>query len=263
MRKKRNWSESDTKLAQQATSLTEEIHGIFCPSCKSNQYSKNGKVKGNQKYICKKCRKNFRSTTGYTIHHLHLKSKVKEYIETMQEGLPLRKVANKLGICLQTAFRWRHKFLSDTQNSDTILPKTNQVISAYNLPFSNKGSKKLFLKTATITNIVQIDYSGSIKINILGHFGQSKSEVAKQLPTSLSITPSKSIPRIIKQKSSQKLNQRQMKTVKNLHKEISNWLQNFRGVATKYLNNYWNWFMTKRKSELEISKTDQHMFQFI
>lgn len=116
MREKRNWTEEDMKLQNQAIALTARLHGLFCPDCGSTEFSKSGKAKGNQRYKCKTCGRHFRSTSGNSIHHLHLKPKIQAYIDCMGQGLSLRKTAAKVGISLNTAFRWKHRFLEAVES---------------------------------------------------------------------------------------------------------------------------------------------------
>ena len=107
---------------QSEISLTEPSELInamptSCPHCGGIHIKKNGKVNGIQRYICKDCHKTFGNT-----HKTILKSSKKDlatwklYVHCMVEKYSLRKCAQKCNISLPTAFAWRHKILDALQN---------------------------------------------------------------------------------------------------------------------------------------------------
>lgn len=258
-RQKRNWTEVDYKLVEQATTLTAQIHGISCPVCKNKKYSKNGNEKGNQRYICSRCGKRFRSTTGATIHHLHLKPKVKEYIECMNEGLSLRKAAVRCNISLQTAFRWRHRFLDAMQEQPPSQLHKNRVLSAFVFPFSNKGKPKPSQIIPNVTSILQVDVAGRTSIQIIGKFGMSVNKLLQNTSSNSVLVSSKSIPNILKTEAAKSITPEQLLQIDEVKLQIKNWLLKFRGVASKYLQNYWKWFVHNRQIRLRISENMSYM----
>lgn len=88
-----------------------------CPFCGSTHVIKNGKKDGIQRYLCKDCHKTFGNT-----HSSIVKSSKKDlevwakYIHCMIEKYPLRRCAKECGIDLTTAFYWRHKILDALTN---------------------------------------------------------------------------------------------------------------------------------------------------
>lgn len=260
-RKKRIWSESDIKLNEQSTTLTAEIHSLACPSCESRKYAKSGKHKGNQRYTCSRCGKQFRSTTGNTIHHLHLKPKIQEYIECMNKGLSLRKTATKCDISLQTAFRWRHRFLNAMNKQPLKRLHTNNVLSAIRLPYSCKGkSKRLPVKTTqTITSILQVDIAGTATMHVLNKYGTRVKELISLTQNRTNHLPSQSIPKLLKSESAKCITPKQIQQTQQIHKQIKDWLAHFRGVASKYLANYWKWFIHNRQINLTLSQETLYM----
>ena len=88
-----------------------------CPFCGGTHIIKNGLKDGRQRYLCKGCKKTFGNT-----HNTILKSSKKDlsvwkkYIHCMIEKYPLRKCAKECGISLSNAFIWRHKILDALQN---------------------------------------------------------------------------------------------------------------------------------------------------
>lgn len=245
----------------QIINLTSELHSITCPRCQNKKNTKYGNVKGNQRYKCSKCGKHFRTTTGNSIHHLHLKAKIEAYIQCMNEGLSLRKTAKQVDISLQTAFRWRHRFLSAMRKHNDTKQNKHQTISAYTLPFSNKGQKKNNKNNKPITSIIRTDITGTTSIDVIGRYGQTPLHILRQTNKNSTYIPSISIPKVVKHRAIRCKNQPHNNKTNTMHKEIHNWLNKFRGVATKYLQNYWEWFTHQWQLQLNISEIHQYMFK--
>lgn len=230
-----------TPLIEKTSTLTAELNGTFCPQCKSRKHIKNGIENGNQRYKCKTCGKGFRSTTGRTLHQLHLKSKIPAYIECLNQGMSLRKAAKQIGISLDTSFRWRHKLLSALHKHQSPQLFKNITASALVLPFSNKGARKKVIKKTNTTSIFYTDCSGQTNISILGYPYQTAAPLKRLIATNQSYIPSRALPRQLKSGTPVKGSKEQ---VTNIHQQAIDWLNKFRGVATKYLRNYWTWFST-------------------
>jgi transposase-like protein len=86
--------------------------GKVCPHCKTTGVSRYGTYDGNQRYICKSCRRTFSDLTNSPRCNSH-KDVVMwiEYAKCMVNGYSLRKCASIVGISLSTSFFWRHKLL--------------------------------------------------------------------------------------------------------------------------------------------------------
>lgn len=86
--------------------------GAQCPHCQGIHVSRDGKVRGKQRYICMDCHKTFGSTTNSIVAYTKKDLSVwQEYIRCMVNRLPLRACAERCDITLDTAFNWRHKIL--------------------------------------------------------------------------------------------------------------------------------------------------------
>lgn len=91
--------------------------GEFCPHCKSTHIVRNGTTKGSQRYICRDCGKSFRITTNTILASTKKDLSVwNRYIDCMMDGLSIRKAAERCGIDSSTSFEWRHKILDALQN---------------------------------------------------------------------------------------------------------------------------------------------------
>lgn len=241
---------------KQITHLADQLHPAQCPSCKSTSFIKNGKENGNQRYKCKTCSKGFRSTTGTSIHHIHMKSKIHRYIQCLNEGLTLRKTAKRIGISLTTAFNWRHKLLKtlNKKNRTTLIGQKH--LSALSVPFSHKGSPKPKHTETNVSSIIQSDFQGNLHIEILGKYGYSKNLICTKLEQSHSYSANRSLPRMITDQIPQ--NKSTLKSGQ-IHNDLTAWLAKFKGVATKYLANYWVWYSTVNFFEIENNQTNKMM----
>jgi Transposase and inactivated derivatives len=89
-----------------------------CPRCFSKDISKNGKTKAlRQRYICKACGKSFSEMTGTTVSYSKKElEQWAKYTYYMSKGMTLRKISKILKISLVTSFQWRHKILSSVEH---------------------------------------------------------------------------------------------------------------------------------------------------
>ena len=92
-----------------------------CPHCAHEQVSRWGFANGLQRYRCNACRATFNALTDTPLAGLRHKAKWIDYAKQLVEGTSVRKSAAAVGIYPNTAFRWRHRFLS--------LPNGQQAIS--------------------------------------------------------------------------------------------------------------------------------------
>lgn len=114
-----------------------------CPYCQSNLFVKNGQRNSLQKYKCKSCYKVFTSLSGTSSYHIQKKEKFEKYKSLMLEGyLPIKKMADNVGISIQTSFDWRHKILSGLKDSDNIFDGITEMDDIWFL-YSQKGRKGL------------------------------------------------------------------------------------------------------------------------
>ena len=64
-----------------------------------------------RRYLCVSCKKAFTDITKTCIAHIQKRDQFRQYIVCMIHGMSLRKAAKQTGVCLKTAFDWRHKIL--------------------------------------------------------------------------------------------------------------------------------------------------------
>ena len=86
-----------------------------CGHCGSEAFSKRGVATGMKRYQCKACNRTFNALTGTPLAHLQKREKWLEYARAIVDGLSLRKAAKRVGVHLDTSFRWRHRFLTTSK----------------------------------------------------------------------------------------------------------------------------------------------------
>ncbi|MCF6223421.1 MAG: IS1595 family transposase [Flavobacteriaceae bacterium] len=248
-----------------------------CPHCSSAKVYRRGKQRGIQMYRCNDCSKWYSETTGTPLYDIKLKSKWQSYLNCMEQGMPIKKIAAKLNISIQTSFDWRHKILSSlSQFTPTEL--SGQVeCDELELALSSKGSKSLERKPkkrgtdfkrnqgkdiiTTVQVVTAVQRNGEKYLRAVQTKRLSKKDIEKVFEGKLAdnttlITDkhhsykafAKDNPSI-KHKSllakdhvDEKDKTIHLQSVNNTHKQVREFLKPFNGVSSKYLQNYLNWY---------------------
>ena len=102
--------EGDVESLLMLQERTESVK--CCPHCGCVEIVKNGTKNGKQRFWCKGgCGATFNALTGTPLARLRMPEKHIENARCMVEHLSIPKAAERLGVCRETAFRWRHRFL--------------------------------------------------------------------------------------------------------------------------------------------------------
>jgi len=248
-----------------------------CPYCKSDNVYKRGKQKGVQMYRCNDCNKWYSETTGTPLYDIKLKSKWQAYLRCMEQGMPIKKIAQEIGISIQTSFDWRHKILSSLNR---FVPEhLSGVVECdeLELAVSNKGEKHLGRRSrkrgsdfkrnqgkkevTVIQVITAVERQGEKYLKAVASKRLSKEEIAIGLDGKLDdgvtlITdkhpsyksfvkdhPSIKHKAILATEHVDKKDRNiNLQKVNNTHAQLRKFLRPFNGVSSKYLQNYLNWF---------------------
>lgn len=221
-----------------------------CPHCEGHKFIRYGSDRGLQRYKCKHCSKTFKATTGTPLHRLHKAGKTNRYLKALKLGLSVRKAARFTGISNKTAFAWRHKFLSSLAQTP-VLKSENALtgISIIKLAYSAKGRKKQAEKHQTPSRSMIICHAGQTllqQLPPLRSMHTAKKEINKW--KNIAKTPSKFLTSAIKgislpgKRINKFVEKEAVWATKKETNRIMKWMQRFRGVATKYLQQYWNWY---------------------
>jgi transposase-like protein len=120
----------------------------YCGHCGSTSVGGWSSQSSLARYRCKDCGKTFNSLTGTLLAQLHRRDAWFTYAQALIDGVSPRKAARRCGIALDTAFRWRHRFLATTKD---VKAKTVQGIVEADETFirkSAKGSRRLVDRAA-------------------------------------------------------------------------------------------------------------------
>ena len=114
-----------------------------CGHCKSESFISWGQVKGLRRYKCRDCKRTFNALTGTPLAHLQRRDAWLDYARAMVDRVSLRKAAKRAGVCLETSFRWRHRFLQSARETRpsvvTGIVEADETVVLKSL----KGSRKL------------------------------------------------------------------------------------------------------------------------
>lgn len=259
---------------------------ITCPHCTSKRIRANGKLKGVQRYFCNACKKNFSETTGKFWYGIKKKDKLSKYLYCLLSGYSIRKSAKETGLSIQTSFDWRHKLL--TSFSSVSAEEFQGIVESDDLFFtySEKGNRHLDRKPrqrgekaskAGISNekvavIATCDRSGNKDFKVATRGRISKKDLDKVLKGKLdkvevicsdshrSYDAFAKANTINHKKFNASKGQRtidkvyHVQNVNNMDMRLRKFMESFNGVATKYLQNYLNWFLVLEKIKNSTSK---------
>lgn len=258
---------------------TSEDKAIICPHCSSKKIRANGKLKQVQRYVCNDCKRNFSETTGKVWYNLKKKDKLTTYLYCLLSGYSIRKSAKETGVSIQTSFDWRHKLL--TSFSSVWVEGFEGICESDDLFFlqSEKGNRNLTRKprkrgskatkrgisNEQVAVIATCDRSGNkdMKVAALGRI--SKKDIDRVLQGKLSnvetlcsdshrsYTAFSKSEKVEHKKFNASKGQRvkdkvyHVQNVNNMDMRLRKWMGSFNGVASKYLQNYLNWFLVLEK----------------
>ena len=133
--------------ANEAVALIEQRFAAApaCGHCGSAMFGTWGTASGMRRYKCKSaaCKRTFNALTGTPLAQLHRRDAWMDYARALVDGVSLRKAAKRTKICLDTSFRWRHRFLKAAKEVQPA--KVEGIVEADETFFltSAKGSRKL------------------------------------------------------------------------------------------------------------------------
>jgi transposase-like protein/IS1 family transposase len=258
--------------------------GLVCPRCNSKGVIRYDKYDNKQRYKCKDCTRTFTDFTNTPLHYTHKPQLWISFIECMIEGKSLRDAQDILGITWVTLFYWRHKllkalshisveqfegilevdetyFLYSEKGNKTITsrkPRKRGGVSSYRgiskeqvcVLVARDRSKKTVSKVTCMGRIVKSKLDDTIGDKICANnilctdawrayktYATDKGLEHYRIDTKKTGHTIKGIYHI--------------QNVNSYHGRMKHWLDRFKGVATKYLNNYLSWFRFLESNEFE------------
>ena len=259
---------------------------VSCPHCKDRRIKANGRLKGVQRYVCNGCHKNFSETTGKFWYNIKKKDKVNRYLFCLLSGYSIRKSAKETGISIQTSFDWRHKLLTSfgsvspeefqgiLESDDLFFAYSEKGRRDLDRPARKRGAKasKAGISNEKVAVIASCDRSGNkdFKVATRGRIGKSDLDTILQgklaKVETLCSDSHRSYAAFAKgrelahKKFNASKGQRavdkiyHVQNVNNMDMRLRKFMESFNGVATKYLQNYLNWFLVLEKIKNSTSK---------
>lgn len=267
--------QSVVKQIKQYLVLNEELQDTYpkvCPCCgtEDGRFIKKGFQHGKQRYQCKSCESKFTFDTGRVTSGSHMGPDAwAVVIEDTLSLQPLRITEQKLSVSHPTAWNMRHKllvFMESIINRSEFLEPLVEADETYVLE-SQKGTKVTHRKArhrgghATKRGLSNEQYCVCVATDRAGHAVMSC--VNRAQPTNEDVINaignqvasgsvimcdgSNSYNKLVSETHSTKMvlvghksynKLYHLNTVNSIHSRLSSMLQQFRGIATKYLNRY-------------------------
>lgn len=254
-----------------------------CPYCSSNLLVKNGHRGNKQRFKCKVCHKTSTSSTGTSFHGLKKTDKFEEYRKLMfEQYLPIKVIAKKVGVSVQTAFDWRHKILSGLSDTAVEFKGITEIDDIWFL-YSQKGRKGLQFSRERGGSKRQGDNKYQVKLLVtadresnkdfsVAKIGRiTKSDIARKVggkfnkSCTLVSDKHRSISAFAKSENIEHVNfisskhsaggEFHVQNVNNMAARMKTIVNHqLRGVSTKYLQNYSNWFAQREATKSLLDK---------
>ncbi|HOV56044.1 MAG TPA: IS1595 family transposase, partial [Bacteroidales bacterium] len=214
----------------------------------------------------------FRETAKSLVYYSHKYYLLMDYIKCMLEGKSLRACAREVGISLPTSFKWRHKILAAIQGLEgginfSGITETDELLMEYSekgRKFKTLEEKEQAMKTVhpNVAVLVMTDREGNLLFKRTGENKVQNSQIKEELKRRVSennlicFKPNNEFEQAVKESPSKKVlvmhktKGLSIYSVNVAEKKITNflvWMMRFRGVATKYLQNYLMWFVVMNK----------------
>ena len=256
--------------------------GIECPHCRNKdpkEIVRFGTRKGIQWYRCKPCGKTFSNVTGTlwsrTRKEFHVWA---QFVQCMMDGHSIRKSAELCELNTRTAFMWRHKVLDALAQYHGSQPQMKGIVEADDTFFrlSYKGGKPIGRKAhrrgekATKRGLSKEQVCVSCAIERNGQvfsrvsaLGTPKAEalqcVFKKRFAKKAIVCTDNATAYVKYCKNSRFQYIQVPNgikaldiyhvqhVNAYHSQLKQFISQFKGVATKYLNNYLVYFNLIKK----------------
>lgn len=250
-----------------------------CPHCRAPGATLRGRANGLHRLLCGACGRTFNALTGTSLAGLHHKPRWLAFAQSLSERETVREAAARCGVAVSTAFRWRHRFLRAARSDQARLGGIVEADQAYVLE-SRKGSRlwskpegeatpgrkprkrggkasKRGLSDEQVPVLIAADRSGATLSAILeADTAHAMVQVLRPAvaPDAMLVTDADrslgACARLLGL-SHQPINHSQgervrgdlhIQTVNSRIERLKDLLRRHRGVATRYLGNYLNWF---------------------
>jgi len=273
--------------------LVREIDDLdVCPRCKSNNTIKKGKPKDRQRWFCQCCKKSFSASTNRILSYSKLPGEVwVAFARLMIDGMSLRECTFRCGVCLKTAFFMRHRIL-ECMNKYIDLFRVDSSCSAeidefylresfkgnhtkstvFVMPREPKRRSGDYVTGGTTKDLIciltGINDRGGLFLEVAG-MGRFESEDASRMLREkiykgaiISTDGHQSYVKIMQEIevavhnrfSTNNRSRGVINAVNGLHSRLDAFLQPFRGISSRWVENYLSWFKWLESFRMRNSK---------
>jgi transposase-like protein len=258
----------------------QQHSSISCPHCKGESIVGYGKYRDSKRYKCKSCNKTFNDLTGTSVSHIKKKKEWEQYLLCLSEGLSLRAAAARVKVSYRTSFLWRHKIIGSFH--DVGCSKLGGIVEGDETFFlySEKGNKnikgraprrrggkasKAGINDEQVAVIVASDRHKHSIVEVAGRSRITAEKIQKAIGkwipedvVALCSDSHKSYEKFARDRAMKHITINASKgqhvkdkvfhiqNVNSMHHFLKDWIRRFNGVASKYLQNYMNWFRIQR-----------------
>ena len=252
---------------------------VACPYCHAKARRHGHTKNGSQRYFCSNCHRSFVAATGTLLEHSRKPKATRDmFMQCMLERMTVRESALKCGICTATAFTWRHKYL-DALQAMMASVRMGGVVEAdeafFRLSFKGDHKKSKFimpreahkrgndvhtrgLSSDQVCVPTAVTRQG-LSVGKVGSLGTAKREAVKQvleghieeqatlctdsLKTYDYLAPLLKVRHVAVETGKHMRKGLGIQCINAYHTHLKSMVEGrFRGVATKYLNNYIVWY---------------------
>ena len=253
--------------------------GSRCVHCRATHVQKWGRASGRQRFRCCACRRTFSTFTGTALQNLKRPELWRKFLWCIDGRLTVRQTGAVLGVDKDTALRWRHRLLDQWRAAGRRTLAGAVVVGRFWVPHSAKGVRYLQrpprhrgepwsfppLQTGPVT--VLVAWSNPREVVLESFIGDIRRvDYARRLQPRLGgvteilgvggpFTPLALFARGIGAEYVQERRSFFPRRVWEIRRDLRSWLRPFRGVSTRRLNNYLEWY---RRRGLRVPPDQQH-----
>jgi transposase-like protein len=245
--------------------------GSRCPHCSGTRIQKWGRFTGRQRFRCRDCGRTFSLFTGTPLRYLKRPERWRAFLWCMEGRLTVRRTGAVVGIDKNTALRWRHRVLDSWRSEPRRRLRGSVAVGEFRMPRNEKGRRRPGyrprrhghapgrrspdLEWIGLIAAAETDGDGArerwircANVRILDRsdhelllgprLGAVREIVGGRGPLSpvAWLAGSVGVPYRVDQRGDRP------ESIWQLRRALRRWLSPLRGVATRRLNNYLEWF---------------------
>ena len=249
--------------------------GRACPHCAARHIQKWGTFSGRQRYRCCGCGRTFSTFTATALHSLKRPDRWRRFLWCHDGRLSVRASAAVVRINKNTALRWRHRLLEQWRQSPGPKLQGRVIVREFTMPESQKGTRATTRPARHRAAEFWWGDRDCPYVAVLAAWSRPRSLVLKNLgptpiplgqlrdaceryltPRTGTVTelvndrgPYHTFAQFARQSGLSYTREHALEfppQIRFVRLDLRRWLAPFRGVATRRLDNYLEWFRRQR-----------------